>query len=108
MRRSDTAEQSDETGVYRVHCYFSTAPERNFELFYCELDAESANASIAHSPRAQEYIYVIEGSLTLKTDTAVYELHAGDSLVFSSSVNHTYINDGKIKVKFMVINYYPY
>lgn len=108
VRRSDTAEQSDETGVYRVHCYFSTAPDRNFELFYCELDAESANASIAHSPRAQEYIYVIEGSLTLKTDTAVYELHAGDSLVFSSSVNHTYINDGKIKVKFMVINYYPY
>lgn len=83
-------------------------PDRNFELFYCELDAESANASIAHSPRAQEYIYVIEGSLTLKTDTAVYELYAGDSLVFSSSVNHTYINDGKIKVKFMVINYYPY
>lgn len=34
VRRSDTAEQSDETGVYRVHCYFSTAPERNFELFY--------------------------------------------------------------------------
>lgn len=22
VRRSDTAEQSDETGVYRVHCYF--------------------------------------------------------------------------------------
>ena len=35
VRRSDTAEQSDETGVYRVHCYFSTAPDRNFELFYC-------------------------------------------------------------------------
>ena len=66
VRRSDTAEQSDETGVYRVHCYFSTAPERNFELFYCELDAESANASIAHSPRAQEYIYVIEAHLLLK------------------------------------------
>ena len=85
-----------------------TAFTANFELFYCELDAESANASIAHSPRAQEYIYVIEGSLTLKTDTAIYELYAGDSLVFNSSVNHTYINDGKIKVKFMVINYYPY
>mgnify|MGYP000476624420 CR=1 FL=1 len=77
-------------------------------MFYCELDAESAKLQSLIRQGQQEYIYVIEGSLTLKTDTAIYELHDGDSLVFSSSVNHTYINDGKIKVKFMVINYYPY
>lgn len=107
VRKSDTAEQRDETGAYRVYCYFSTAQERNFELFYCELDAESANTSIPHSPKAQEYIYVIEGGLSIKTDAALYTLSEGDSLVFNSSVNHTYINNKNVMAKFMVINYYP-
>lgn len=66
VRRSDTAEQSDETGVYRVHCYFSTAPDRNFELFYCELDAESANASIAHSQGRRNIFMLSKAHLLLK------------------------------------------
>lgn len=108
VRKTDTAEQRDETGAYRVYCYFSAAPERNFELFYCELDAESANTSIAHSPKAQEYIYVMEGCLKLRTSAAEYVMNAGDALVFSSAVSHTYINSGKTMAKFMVVNYYPY
>ena len=32
VRRSDTAEQSDETGVYRVHCYF---PQRRNAILNC-------------------------------------------------------------------------
>lgn len=108
VRKSDTVEQSDETGAYRVYCYFSSAPERNFELFYCELDAGCSNTSIGHLALAKEYIYVIEGSLKMRTGTAEYLLNAGDALVFNSSVNHTYINSGETMVKFIVFNYYPY
>ena len=107
VRKADTAMQHGDTEAYRIYCYFASAPERNFELFYCERDAGASNTSIGHSPKAQEYIYVIEGELSVKTDAALYTLGEGDSLVFNSSVNHTYINNKNVMAKFMVINYYP-
>lgn len=107
VRKADTVMQIGESEAYRIYCYFASAPERNFEFFYCELDAGASNTSIGHSPKAQEYIYVIEGELSVKTDAALYTLGEGDSLVFNSSVNHTYINNKNEMTKFMVINYYP-
>lgn len=108
VRRSDPAMQAGPTGSYRVYCYFPSTPVRNFELFYAELDAKTSNASIGHSNKAQEYIYVIEGNLILQTETGNYTLNTGDALMFDSSVNHTYVNPLDDLLKFMVINYYPH
>ena len=107
IRRSETTAQKGESEHYRVYCYFKSTPVRNFELFYVELDAQSSNASIGHSKKAQEYVYVIRGALILHTETGDYTLEEGDSLVFDSSIGHTYINQKNIMAAFMVINYYP-
>lgn len=107
IRKSEAVMQAGETGHYRVYCYFRTTPVRNFELFYVELDAQSSNASTGHSEKAQEYIYIIHGTLTLHTEAGIYELNEGDSLVFDSSINHTYLNKLNTLLTFMVINYYP-
>ena len=107
VRKSETVAQSGETENYRVYCYFKSTPVRNFELFYVELDAHSSNASIGHSEKAQEYVYIIQGELVLRTETGDYALNEGDSLVFDSSLKHTYINQQDILLAFMVINYYP-
>ena len=80
---------------------------RNFELFYVELDGHAANRSIGHSEKAQEYLYIITGKLVLKTETGDYELAGGDSLMFDSSLDHTYINPEGTLLQFIVINYYP-
>lgn len=106
VRREETISQSGETSSYRVYCYFTTTPTRNFEMFYCELDAQSSNKSIGHSDKAQEYIYVIDGTLIVDTDHGEYELQAGDSLAFDSSIAHTYRNIQEELATFMVINYY--
>ena len=82
-------------------------PVRNFELFYVELDAHSSNATVGHSEKAQEYIYVIQGELVLHTEMGNYTLNSGDALVFDSSVKHTYINEQDALLTFMVINFYP-
>lgn len=107
LRKSESIMQTDETENYRVFCYYRTTPIRNFELFYVELDANSANASIGHSEKAQEYIYVISGELVLQLETGEYTLYEGDSFAFDSSLNHTYVNKTDSLLTFMVINFYP-
>lgn len=107
VRKDEATVQTGDTQHYRVHCYFTTSPSRNFELFYVELDAGTSNESIGHSEKSQEYLYVIEGVLELHTETADYRLEAGDSLMFDSSLEHTYFNNQESLLKLMVINYYP-
>ncbi|MCQ4937060.1 helix-turn-helix domain-containing protein [Anaerotignum propionicum] len=107
VSREDSVMQTGETEHYRVYCYFKSTPVRNFELFYVELDAQSSNASIGHSEKAQEYIYIIQGELDLHTEAGNYTLVEGDSLAFDSSIGHTYINRKNTMLSFIEINYYP-
>lgn len=107
VRKSELVMQTGETPSYRVYCYYKTAPVRNFELFYVELDAKSSNNAIGHSEKAQEYVYIIQGELILGTEKEEYTLSQGDSLVFDSSISHSYTNRQETLLAFMVINYYP-
>ena len=107
VRQQETVMQANENHHYRIFCYFTTSPKRNFELFRVELDSNSSNVSIAHPPKSQEYLYVLEGELTLETETASYTLHPGDSLGFASSVPHTYHNRQPEQAVFLCINYHP-
>lgn len=107
IRKNEPAVQTGETDHYRVYCYFGSSPVRNFELFYVELDPRCTNASIGHSEKAQEYIYVIGGELSLHTDAGDYVLNSGDALKFDSSIGHTYENRQDSLLSFIVINYYP-
>ena len=107
VRRDEAVTQSEETRQYRIHCYFKTAPGRNFEVFLGELDGEYAYDSVGHPAGAQEYLYVISGQLQLRTDGGCYTLGKGDALMFASSIRHTYANLRKQTAQFLIINYYP-
>ena len=107
VRKSDTDAQTGESDHYRVYCYFTSTPVRNFELFYVELDARSSNATIGHSKKAQEYIYVIDGELVLQTELGEHALSAGDAMTFDSSVAHIYVNQRDEMLKLVIINFYP-
>ena len=56
---------------------------------------------------ATSFSDVLEGELTLETETASYTLHPGDSLGFASSVPHTYHNRQPEQAVFLCINYHP-
>lgn len=107
VRRGEAAMQSGDTEHYRIYCYFKTGHERNFELFYAELDGCCSNASIGHPSKAQEYLYVLAGRLELCTDTGDYVLDEGDALMFDSSIGHTYVNSREETASFIIINFYP-
>ncbi len=107
IKRTEAVVQFGESLHYRIYCYFTNTPVRNFELIYVELDAGHSNATIGHSERAQEYIYIIQGELSLHTEAGDYTLSAGDAFVFDSSIGHTYMNKQDTILSFLVINYYP-
>lgn len=108
IRKDEAVMQSGETPHYRVYCYYPNTPTRNFEMFYVELDANSSNATIGHSEKAQEYIYVIDGKLILHTEMEDNTLTQGDSLRFDSSIGHTYRNPLDTMLRLIIINFYPY
>lgn len=107
VRRAEVLPQQAESGEYRVSCYFKGDDGRNFELFYMELDPKGGYTSAGHLAQAQEYVYVIEGELTVETGGEIYLLGPGDALGFDSTVEHTYRNQGTVLVTGLVINYYP-
>lgn len=107
IKKAECIEQENETTNYRVFCYFTSTPTRNFEMFRVELDPHSSNESIGHSEKSEEYIYVTSGELVLKTKGETYTLLEGDSISFDSSVPHTYINQQDKLFTCVMINYYP-
>ena len=49
----------------------------------------------------------MQGELRLHTEMGEHTLQAGDSIMFDSSIRHTYKNDQNTLLTFLVINYYP-
>ena len=56
-----------------------------------------------HSHEGQEFNYVVEGKMKFYFDELIYELEAGDSVYFDSSVPHTELPMDNKPVKFIAI-----
>lgn len=107
IKKTDITVQSGDYNHYRIYCYYSNSPLRNFELFQIELDAGHSYTSIGHSEKSQEYIMVIEGELTLSVNNQSYQLHPNDAIDFPASSKHIYMSSGSETLKAVVINFYP-
>lgn len=107
IKKDDIDVQISDEGHYRVYCYYTSTPYRNFELFQIELDEGCSYASVGHSKKSQEYIMVLEGELTLELNSKTYRLSSNDSISFSAANEHIYINSGKGILKASITNFYP-
>ena len=52
-----------------------------------------------------EFIYILEGILTLNYKNQIYEMYPEDSAYISSEIAHNFENNTNKKVKMLVINY---
>lgn len=107
IKKSDLEAQLNEDGHYRVYCYYTSTPYRNFEFFQIELDEGHSYTAIGHSKKSEEYIMVLEGELTLEINNETYKLNSNDSISFVADKQHRYINSGKETLRATITNFYP-
>lgn len=55
-----------------------------------------------HAKGHQEYLFVLEGTLTLTLDNVDYVVEAGDSIHYEGNVRHAYRNDGTQPCRFVL------
>lgn len=55
--------------------------------------------------QGEEFIYVLEGILTLVIEEKRYQLYPGDSAHYFSTINHNWDNETNNLVKFIVVHY---
>lgn len=106
-RKGDLATQQGEDAHYRIFCYYTNAPDRNFELFQLEMDPGHSYRSIGHPEKAQEFIMVFAGCLELTVDDRMHMLYRDDAISFEASGAHTYAACGDEMLKAAIINFYP-
>ncbi len=107
IRRSDTEDMEAEDGHYRIFCYYNNTPSRNFEMFQIEMEEGCNYISVGHTEKSQEYIMVVEGTLSLTVNDKTYQLRPNDSICFNATAKHIYHNSGNGIMKAVTINFYP-
>ncbi len=107
LKKADLATQHGDDIHYRIFCYYTNTPDRNFELFQLEMDPGHSYQSIGHPEKGQEFIMVFSGCLTLTVGTRTYTLQQDDAISFVAAEEHTYAACGSEMLKAAIINFYP-
>ena len=93
-RKGERVRLPDRAGVrdaaYRFESLDYPATERRFNSYYAEFPGGTPEKQKPHDHPGVEFIYMLEGTLSLRVGDDDYELDAGDSMYFDSAVPHSY------------------
>lgn len=97
-RKSQRVELPDRPGAreaaYRFASLDYPATERRFNCYYAEFLPVAPDRLQHHDHPGVEFIYVIQGTLTVHMSGEEHEIEAGDAMYFDSSVPHGYRRRG--------------
>ena len=98
VRKGDRVQLPDRPGAREVAYRFESldypATERRFNCHYAEFFPVAPDRLRPHDHPGVEFIYAIQGTLSVHLGDEEYVLDAGDSLYFDSSVPHAYRRNG--------------
>jgi transcriptional regulator with XRE-family HTH domain len=98
VRRSQRVQLPDRPGArdvtYRFESLDYPATERRFSCYYAEFFPVAAEKLRPHAHPGVEFIYTIQGTLSVHLGAEEYALSAGDSMYFDSTVLHAYRRSG--------------
>jgi transcriptional regulator with XRE-family HTH domain len=97
-RKSQRVELPDRPGAreaaYRFASLDYPATERRFNCYYAEFLPVAADKLRLHDHSGVEFIYVINGTLSVHMNGEEHALEAGDSIYFDATVPHAYRRSG--------------
>ena len=79
---------------YRFESLDYGATERRFNSYYAEFFPAPPDGARPHAHPGVEFIYALEGTLTVQIEGDEHALEAGDSMYFDASVPHSYRRSG--------------
>jgi transcriptional regulator with XRE-family HTH domain len=98
VRRKDRVQLPDRPGAREVAYRFESldypATERRFNSYYAEFFPVDVDRLRHHEHPGVEFIYVLQGTLSVHLGGEAHELEAGDSIYFDASVPHAYRRSG--------------
>jgi transcriptional regulator with XRE-family HTH domain len=98
VRKGERVTLPDRAGArdvaYRFQSLDFLAPERRFNAYFAEFLPVAADKVRPHAHPGVEFIYVMQGSLSLAVGKETQTLEAGDSIYFDSTIPHAYRRAG--------------
>ena len=93
-RRRERVTLPDRPGARDVSYRFQSldfhATERRFDSFYAEFEATPPDKLRPHAHPGVEFIYTLDGTLTVQLGADEHVLETGDAMYFDASTPHTY------------------
>ena len=98
---------TEENGGMRAYPLFPFDPVRNVEAFYIEFDAGVRHESLPHVAGVEEYVFLVQGTLTMVVGGKEVCLQEKQSIRFGADISHAYHNaSDKVCAAYNVI-FYP-
>jgi len=94
----------EESGYYYEALAYKKS-KKYMEPFLVEFKRRRAERISYLNHDGEEFIYLLEGVLELRTENQQYVLYPGDSLYFDSSISHAYRALGKRNAKALTVIY---
>jgi transcriptional regulator with XRE-family HTH domain len=98
VRKRERVQLPDRPGAreaaYRFESLDFPATERRFNCYYADFLTLTADKQRPHAHPGVEFIYAIQGELSVRLGEEEHVLDAGDSMYFDSSVPHAYRRSG--------------
>lgn len=97
-RKADRVELPDRPGARDVAYRFASldyaATERRFNGYYAEFFPVALEKLQPHEHAGAEFVYIIQGTLSIHIGGEEYALEAGDAVYFDATVPHAYRRSG--------------
>lgn len=98
---------AENEGKYKVYSIFPFDSNKSFEVFLIDLLPECHHRSEAHHEGVEEFITVLQGTLTIEMAGKEHDIQSGESIRFQPNLPHSYRNKGTETVECHLIIYYP-
>ncbi|WP_316809177.1 XRE family transcriptional regulator [Pedobacter agri] len=100
----ESFEKEDADGFLYKRIFSQSVNKGTVDMVLLELEPNAKRPMVETD--AFEYKYIIAGSVAYNIGNRMYELHAGDSLLFDGRIPHTPTNSGKTKTTMLVIYFF--
>jgi transcriptional regulator with XRE-family HTH domain len=93
--------------AYFFECLDYATQNKGFQAYWAEFPNRAENEVNEHLHEGSEFIYILEGQLTIRYQDEDYALREGDAVYFDATETHSYRGLGKKAAKAVVITLPP-